>query len=247
MKLLFLLPPLLLASLAFPLSAAPDPSAAVRRAYDDLRDAAYDNAPIGRIESLYREARAQVEAAGLDASTRSYWLSRVEYMMGRGYQAWELEEEAGGHYEAGLGLTGRALEGGDFSEGWRMMSEHQGQLCIVKELGYLLANGPKVLRYAKIAAELDPQNAAAQILLAAAKIYPPPIAGGNPQVGIEMMGRALSLGAAETDDLFNIYSGIGVAYAKLGDSRRAVRWLELALELYPNNRYVRGEYEKLGL
>jgi tetratricopeptide (TPR) repeat protein len=238
---------LLLASVAFPLCAASEPPPAMRRAYENLRDAAYNNAPIGRIESLYREALAKVEAAGLEAPIRFYWLGRVEYMSGRGYQAWERKEEAGRHYEAGLELTRRALEAGDFSEGWRMMSEHQGQLCVVKDFGYLLANGPKVLRYAKKAAELDPENVAAQILLAAAKIYPPPIAGGNPTVGIELMRRALSLGGAEADDLFNIYSGIGVAYAKLGDFGQSARWLELALELYPNNRYVREEYEKLSL
>jgi len=48
------------------------------------------------------------------------------------------------------------------------------------------------------------------------------------------------------EDGFNIYSGIGLAYGRLKNREEARRWLEKALELYPGNLFVRGEYRKLG-
>jgi tetratricopeptide (TPR) repeat protein len=69
--------------------------------------------------------------------------------------------------------------------------------------------------------------------------------GGNPRVGIEMMRRVLERGAREKDDLFNIYSGIGLAYGKIKNREAALKWLEMALELYPNNEYVNEEYRKI--
>jgi tetratricopeptide (TPR) repeat protein len=59
------------------------------------------------------------------------------------------------------------------------------------------------------------------------------------------MREALAMGTAERDDLFNIYSGIGLAYGKLRDLEEARRWLGKALELYPGNVYARAEYGKL--
>ena len=81
--------------------------------------------------------------------------------------------------------------------------------------------------------------------MAAGKVYPPPVFGGNPRLGIELMHKALAMGNAERDDLFNIYSGIGLAYDKLKDSQEARRWLREALDLYPGNLFVRGEHERL--
>ncbi len=112
---------------------------------------------------------------------------------------------------------------------------------------FFIANGRKVVRYAAQALELDPSNAAAQIIVAASKVYPPPVFGGDPVVGIQLMQKALAMGTAEQDDLFNIYSGIGLAYGKLKNREEARCWLEKALELYPGNLFVRGEYEKLGI
>ena len=153
---------------------------------------------------------------------------------------------AASHYEKGLAYIERVPECDVFSEGWRMRSEHIGQLCLVKGLGFLLANGRKVVGCAAQALELDPANAAAQIIVAASKVYPPALFGGNPAIGIELMQKALAMGTAERDDLFNIYSGIGLAYGKLKNSEEARCWLEKALELYPGNLFVRGEYWKLG-
>jgi tetratricopeptide (TPR) repeat protein len=214
-------------------------------AYEDLRDAMYNDEPLETVSARYDNALEELADAFVSSRERHLWASRLEYMMGRACKARDQKPEAAGHYERGLEHVEAAMAGGVFSEGWRMMSEHISQLCLVKDIGFILSNGRKVAQYAENALALDPENVAAQIILAAAKVYPPAVFGGNPRIGIVMMQQALDLGAREKDDLFNIYSGIGLAYSKLGQKAAARGWFEKALELYPNNEYVNGEYRKV--
>jgi tetratricopeptide (TPR) repeat protein len=217
----------------------------VASAYARLRDAVYDYEPLELVQLLHAEATALLEGAPVGERELSLWRSRIEYLLGRAYQAREDKKRAAPCYERGLELARKVLQGGELSEAYRMMSENLGQLCVVKDLGFLILNGPNVPRYAEKALELDPCNPAAQILIASGKIYPPPIAGGDPKAGIALMKRALEMGASEKDDLFNIYSGIGLAYGKLGSKGEAAAWLEKALSIYPNNRFAREERTKL--
>ncbi|MCX7030157.1 MAG: tetratricopeptide repeat protein [Spirochaetes bacterium] len=218
---------------------------AVRRAYETLRDAVYDSEALSRLQALYRDALHELEDAVIPANDRGIWRSRIEYLMARGFQACGEKQKAVVHFEDGL--TALEMFGADEapSEVWRMRSECISQLCLLKGLGYILANGTKVVAYAEKALALDSMNAAARVIVAASKVYPPPVFGGNPVRGIELMKEALALGTAERDDLFNIYSGIGLAHAKLKDTEEARYWLGKALELYPGNVYVRTEFGKL--
>ncbi len=166
-------------------------------------------------------------------------------MVARGYQALAEKAKSAMHYESGLASLGALKPDQVSSESWRMTSECISQLCLLKDVGYIVTNGPKVSTYAEKALALNPKSAAAQVIIAAARIYPPALFGGNPKRGIELMQEALSYGTAERDDLFNIYSGIGLAYGKLKNVAEARRWLAMALELYPGNAYAKTEYGKL--
>ncbi len=224
---------------------AQEPPACLQ-AFEELRDAMYDFRPLEQVESWFREVMSAVKAEQLAEQDRLYWSSRVEYMMGRAYQSRQDKKQAAEHYQAGLDYARQALGLGEFSEGWRMMAENQGQLCLVREMSYLLSNGPRGPQYAQKALKLDPENIAARVYLAAAKVYPPPIAGGNPAKGVELLQRALALEPTEKDDLFNIYSGMGVDLAKLHRNAEAASWLNRALELYPNNAFALQELARIG-
>jgi tetratricopeptide (TPR) repeat protein len=218
---------------------------AVRWGYEALRDAVYNSEALPRQQALYQNARDVLEEAVLAAGDRSLWRSRIEYLMARGFQADGDRRRAAVHYEEGLAVLEAIRKEGAPSEVWRMASECISQLCLLKGLGYVLANGTKVAAYAEKALVLDPKNAAAKVIIAASKVYPPPMFGGNPSRGIELMMEALAMGTAERDDLFNVYSGIGLAYGKLRDLEEARRWLGKALEQYPGNVYARTEYGRL--
>jgi tetratricopeptide (TPR) repeat protein len=223
---------------------AGDP-ASVRQGYTALRDAVYNSETLISIEASYQDAVGRLDTVSLPEAERKLWRSRIEYMVARGYQANEDKTRSVTHYESGLSSLDALAPDQISSESWRMTSECISQLCLLKKVGWVVVNGPKVATYAEKALALNPKNAAAQVIIAAARIYPPAMFGGNPKRGIELMKEALSLGTAEKDDLFNIYSGIGLAYGKLKDTAEARRWLEMALELYPRNSYARTEYGKL--
>jgi tetratricopeptide (TPR) repeat protein len=232
------------ASLAVCAESAGD-QLAVRPGYEALRDAVYNSETVTRLEALYQTAVDLLGKAGSPEAEQKLWRSRIEYMAARGYQANGDKSRSVEHYESGLASL-EALEPDRVSsESWRMTSECISQLCLLKGVGYIVAYGPKVAAYAEKALALNPKNAAAKVIIAASKVYPPPMFGGNPKRGIELMKEALSLGTAERDDLFNIYSGIGLAYGKLKDTEQSRRWLGMALELYPGNVFARAEYEKL--
>jgi tetratricopeptide (TPR) repeat protein len=217
-----------------------------RRAYEELRDAMYDFKPLPQIEAHFQSALSVVEEQKLGECQRLYWLSRLEYMMGRAYQTREDKKRAAPHFQAGLEYAQGAVELEEFSDGWRMMAENIGQLFLVNDLSFLLSNWKRGPQYAQRAVELDPGNVPARIYLAAAKVYPPAIAGGDPAQGIEMLKQILALQSGEKDDLFNIYTGLGICYGKLRRKAEAVEWLRKALELYPNNAFARRELTKVG-
>ncbi len=216
--------------------------------YERLRDSTYNqDASLADIEKYYEAAKSSVLSSIGEPKERSYWISRVEYMMARTYQVLDKKKEAATHYEAGLSAIQEAMKSGDFSEGYRMMSECISQMCLVKDTGFVLMNGLKVGEYAEKAVKLHERNVPARIILAAQKIYPPGIFGGDPAKGIELMKEILAIPAVsiEKDDLFNIYSGIGLGYSKLGKKAEAREWLGKALAIYPKNKYVNEEYQKV--
>jgi tetratricopeptide (TPR) repeat protein len=205
--------------------------ARVQAVYEALRDAVYDYEPLSRQKERYREALGELAASSLPAADLGLWRSRIEYLAGRGFQAREEKQDAIGHYEAGLAALEVFAAKEKPSEAWRMTSECISQLCLLKNVAWVVANGPKVMSYAEKAIALDPRNA--------------PVFGGNPGRGIELMREALALGTAEKDDLFNIYSGIGIAYSKMDDKAAARPWMDKALALYPGNEYIRQELSRL--
>lgn len=214
--------------------------------YEALRDATYNqNGDLNGTPRLYELAIEAAEDSSLPDKDRLYWLSRIEYMMGRAYQNVERKKQADRHFERGYEYIEASESYGEYSESWRMKSEIISQRCLVRGVGYILGNGLNVNKYAEKALELNPDNGKAIIIIASSKVYPPPIYGGNPKKGILLMEEASEKPDIEKDDLFNIYSGYGVGYAKLEDFEKARFWFESALMLYPDNAYVNEEYEKI--
>jgi tetratricopeptide (TPR) repeat protein len=226
-------------------SASSGKAQPVRDAYELLRDGAYNDERLETLESLYAQANQALEEAVLPSEPQALWRSRIEYMAARGYQSHSSKAEALAHFEKGLGFAETALKLNQSSEAWRMRSEHLSQMCLLKGTGYLMANGTKVIAFAEKALQLDPANAAARVIVANSKIYPPALFGGNPAAGIRLMQEALARGNAARDDLFNIYSGIGVAYEKLKDAAAAREWVLKALELYPSNLFAQKQYSHI--
>jgi tetratricopeptide (TPR) repeat protein len=206
-----------------------------------LRDAVYEqNLDARSIAPIYTETllTAQARLEGCEYFTV---LSRCEYMMGRALQYEGRKAEAAAHYEKGIEWAKKSLAEGATAEGHQMLAENISQSCAVRSVSWAIANGLKVEEYAKEALKLDPQNTAAQYMIAARYIYAP-APFHNYRRGISMMEDIAAANNAHIpkDDLFNVYLAIGYAYSQQKKYPEAQPWLEKALAIYPSNKFARG-------
>lgn len=207
--------------------------------YARLRDLVYGQGTSQEtVENLYNTTQVAVQESPFGLKERYYWLSMIEFLIGRAYGYEEDKKNAAKHFDSALDYIKGSLAQTAYSEGYRLMGDIIGQLCLVKSFGYIMRHGPKVKRYAKKALALNPHNGKAHIIIASTRIYPPTAFGGDPEKGIERMKKALAMPDIARDDLFNIYAGIGVGYTKLNKTEEASLWIQKALELYPRNKFA---------
>lgn len=193
--------------------------------------------------------------------------SRIEYFIARSFKDHGDKKNAVIHFEAALeyakksmpessssgalnsplGVPPPGAPSGETAEGLMALTRALSELCLLKDMAFLISNGPKISQYTKKILALDPHHVGALITTAAAKAYPPPLFGGNPkQAIIELTSLIKSRPEGFTrDDLFDIRVCMGTAAERLGQKADAIYWFSKALELYPTNNYAREELEKL--
>jgi len=209
--------------------------------YTPLRDAVYSQIlTSAEIAGLYTTTRetAQKELSGAPLSVM---LSRCEYMMGRSLIYEKKEDQARPCFEKGMDYAQQSLDKEPSAEGWQMLSENLSYLCTVRSTAFVMANGLKVGKYARNALDLDPGNTAAQYLIAARWVYAP-AAFRDLKKGIQMMRDILTNydSRLQKDDRFNVYSSIGYGLNLQKNYKDAKDWFVKSLEVYPDNKYVKG-------
>ena len=202
-----------------------------------LREAVYEQKlDTDNVIILYLTAKTSANencsGAALDLA-----LSRCEFFMGRTFQYYKKNNEAFSRFQEGLKLAEKSLAASPSAEAWVMRAENLSQSCATGTVGYAMANGLNVEKYAKNALALNSRNAAAQILIAARWVYAP-TPFSNHKKGIEMMTEILDKGDMEKDDRFNVNCAIGYAYVQQKKYADARPWLLKSLEIYPSNKFI---------
>lgn len=212
-----------------------------------LRDTVYNGENPADAEKKAAILLAETPRQNLDAADKNLILSRIEYLAGRSWQEHGEKKKAIPYYESAIGHAQQSMAAGEDPAGLMALTKALSELCLLKDMVFLVANGPKISENAKKILALEPSHVGARVTLAAAKAYPPAIFGGNPKEAIAQMTALLQEHGEgfEKDDLFDIRTCIGTAHAKLGQKPEARFWFNKALELYPANAYAREEMEKL--
>lgn len=207
-----------------------------------LRDGVYNNA-----DPLEILQHGQKLLTNLPQNETALAASRIEYFIARSFKEHGDKKSAVLHFEAALEHAKKSMPSGETAEGLMAVTRALSELCLLKDMAFLITNGPKISQYTKKILSLDPRHTGALVTSAAAKAYPPPIFGGNPKQAISELTALLKAKPEgfSRDDLFDIRACMGTAYAKLGQKSDAAFWFSKALELYPNNTYAREEMEKL--
>jgi tetratricopeptide (TPR) repeat protein len=212
-------------------------------AIEALRDSVYDNRTLAQAQTLAEEARARVEAqdSGLSAIARNLALARIDYFLGRALKEGGDKKKALERFEFSLASAQRALVAGETNPGLLAAAIALAELCSLRDLGFLVANGPKVLQYAQKILDTEQNNVGAGLIQAQSKAYAPGIFGGDPAKAITQLDRIASAnpGNLEKDELFDLLVCRGVALEKQGRKADAKASFSAALELYPGNLYAR--------
>jgi tetratricopeptide (TPR) repeat protein len=208
-----------------------------------LRDAVYDSAPLGEIEAAAHKAQALTP----QGPAKELHLSAIEYFLARGYNENGDKKRAIPRFEAAIAAADRYLAAAENPPvpGLLAKAKALSELAILKDVVFLVANGPKVPALAKKILELDPSNPGALLITASSKAYPPRVFGGDPREAIRLIDEMMATRQESftKDELFDLRVCMGTAYEKSGDKDRALEWFSAALELYPHNRYA---LERLG-
>jgi tetratricopeptide (TPR) repeat protein len=220
---------------------------------DSLRDAMYMSAAPETVESEAARLAAALRAASLPEPERALALARAEYYAARSWKEVDKKAKAIPHYEEAIVQARAALAAGETAARIIALMKPLSELCLLKDMAFLVANGPKVGQYAKRALALEPGYPAALIAIAASKAYPPAIFGGNPKEGLAEMEALLARQSGAVpgdgarlakDELFDLRMCAGTACEKLGRKTEAAAWFRQALELYPGNAYAREQLRK---
>jgi hypothetical protein len=222
---------------------------------DALRDAMYMSEAPESVEAEAGRLAAALRAAALPEAERALALARAEYCAARSWKEADGKAKAIPHYEEAIAQARAALAAGETAARLIALMKPLSELCLLKDMAFLVTNGPKVGQYARRALTLEPGYPAALIAIAASKAYPPAIFGGNPKEALAEMEALLSArasGAARgngaelaKDELFDLRMCAGTACEKLGRKAEAAAWFRQALELYPGNAYAREQLKKV--
>ncbi len=218
------------------------------QAFLTLRDNVYNGAAPESVDAQASSLLKNIDGQQLAAEDRALLEARIAYLVGRSWNDHKNKKKALPWFERAVDAAHTLISlVGETPTALVALAEPLGELSLLKDLGFLISNGPKVGQYANKALDIDPKNIKAWLLKASALAYPPTIWGGNYKKALETYAAILPLSkpGLPKDVLFDIRVGIATAYANLKLSEHAAWWFMAALELYPQNPYATTELEKL--
>jgi len=214
-----------------------------------LRDGVYNGAPVEALETQAQFLLLKLEKFSGPTSEEYLLHSRIAYYVGRAWNDHKNKKKAIPWFEEAVAAAQELLKlDGDAPTALIAYAEPLGELSILKDVAFLVMNGPKVGQSATKALKSDPNNIKALLLQASAFAYPPPIWGGNYAKALEAYAHILSAIPSSgflPDTLFDLRAGIATAYTNLKYPELARWWFDSARELYPGNIYAAEELRKL--
>lgn len=107
--------------------------------------------------------------------------------------------------------------------------------------------GPRSVKYAKMAIELDPQNPYGYIQYGNSQFYMPAIFGGSKTLALEYFEKAEKLMEADKEKIkedwnyLNLLAFIGRVYTETGDFNMAKAYYDKILKIEPSFLWVKNE------
>lgn len=163
-----------------------------------------------------------------------YWLAKIAYLKGVVEKERSNHEKAEEEFSSSKKLILKSLDIGDFSEGYRLLADVEGQLISYRNLYYKTKYGPGIKGFIIKAIELDPGNEKAYISLAMYYRDAPLIASGSLKKSESILKKMINVTHSNRINLFSLYLWINTAWINSDYNREKVRDCILLLSLFSN-------------
>lgn len=165
---------------------------------------------------------------------KCYWLAKIAYLKGVVEEERSNHEKAEEDFSFSKKLISESLDIGDFSEGYRLLADVEGQLISYRNLYYKAKYGPGIKGFIIKAIELDSGNEKAYISLAMYYRDAPLIAGGNLKKCKTILEKMIDSTHSNRINLFSLYLWINTAWINSDYNREKVRDCISLLSLFSN-------------
>jgi len=224
-----------------------------------------DNSKYEKRESLYFQAREMFVASAprlsevvtiLEKSIpyfteienkqlRYYWLAKTAYLKGVVEKERNNHEKAEEDFSFSKRMISESLDMGDFSDGYRLLADVEGQLISYRNLYYKTKFGPGIRGFIVKAIELDSGNEKAYISLAMYYRDAPLIAGGNLKKSESILKEMIEITHSDKINLFSLYLWIDTAWVNSDYNQEKVRDCISILNLFSNQADINFMAERI--
>lgn len=174
---------------------------------------------------------------------------KIYYLLGQCFNGLSSVEELAGNkdgasnlIEEGIKVTKKSVALDDtFSESHRLLASFYGRLIALKGGMAGMTYGPMNEEEIQKALTLDPKNPQAHLELGISRVNTPPQFGGDLEVGINAIEKAISL----NPNLDMAYYHLGRALIKKGDKEKGKEAFQKGLQINPTNGFIKRELEKM--
>ena len=163
-----------------------------------------------------------------------YWLAKIAYLKGVVEKERSNHEKAEEDFSFSKKLISESLDIGDYSEGYRLLADVEGQLISYRNLYYKAKYGPGIKGFIIKAIELDSGNEKAYISLAMYYRDAPLIAGGNLKKCKTILEIMIDSTHSNRIDLFSLFLWIDTAWVNSDYNQEKVRDCISILYLFSN-------------
>ena len=178
-----------------------------------------------------------------DGAEKFYWQGMACFLQAEIAEANGNKREAAVKFTESSAWAERALDCTDeVSDVHRLLADTYQRLMNYNGVLYAMGKASKTVKLLQKALDLDPQNYRAYISLGTYCFYAPAISGGSVDKAITMFTKALE--SEDEFDRFCAYIWLGDTYGKRKDYETAQRYLQEALDIYPNSQWAKHSLEK---
>jgi tetratricopeptide (TPR) repeat protein len=180
-----------------------------------------------------------------DNEIKNYWLAKTAYLMGIIEKDRNNHEKAEEHFVSSKELILKSLECGDFSDGYRLLADVEGQLITYRDFLYMTKYGPPIKNMITKAIKIDPHNVMAYLSLAMYYRDAPLIAGGDIKKSKSVLEEMVALTSHDKMDLFSLYIWIDTAWTNSDNNQEKVSAYISLLDLFSNKPDIISMAERI--